>query len=84
MRVPWKKLLKPVKKKAPRIPDMGLKLELGNRPQVERVIAGALKDCIHSHGPITGYWVGSAAKRVYKALGHLVRDRNKVQQTGQK
>lgn len=56
---------------------MGLKLELENRSQVERTVAGALKNCIHEHGPITGYWVGSAAKRVYKALGNLVRDRER-------
>ena len=33
-----------------------------------RVISGALKSCIDAHGPITKEWLGSAAKRVRKAL----------------
>lgn len=39
-----------------------------DRPQTERLIVGALRDCIHAHGPITEAWLGSAAKRVIGAL----------------
>ncbi len=31
----------------------------------EKQIAGALRDCINSHGPITASRIGSAAKRIY-------------------
>jgi hypothetical protein len=35
-----------------------------SRTQLEKRIAGALKDCINQHGPITSELTGSAAKRV--------------------
>jgi hypothetical protein len=31
---------------------------------LERAIAGALRDAIHAHGPITPAWIGSAVKRI--------------------
>lgn len=34
-----------------------------NEP-LERVIAGALRDAINTHGPITPAWIGSAVKRI--------------------
>lgn len=43
-----------------------------DRAALERKIAGALRNTIHAHGPITPEHIGSAAKRVYKAVvGHL-------------
>lgn len=33
-----------------------------------KVIAGALRDCIRTHGPITKEWIGSATKRIRCAL----------------
>ena len=33
-----------------------------------KVIMGALKSCISTHGPITSKWVGSAGKRVIGGL----------------
>lgn len=45
------------------------------RDKVERMISGSLRSCIHSHGPITHEWIGSATKRIYsqlKADYHLV------------
>ena len=29
-----------------------------------KLIAGALRNCIHAHGPITENWIDSAAKRI--------------------
>ena len=42
--------------------------ELFGQGPMERVVSGALRQCIHSHGPITGRWNGSATKRVANAL----------------
>lgn len=33
-----------------------------------KMFAGALKDCIKAHGPITREWTGSAAKRLHRTL----------------
>lgn len=33
-----------------------------------KVINGAIKSCIDSHGPISKDWIGSAGKRVMGAL----------------
>lgn len=35
---------------------------------LERAIAGALRDAINAHGPITSAWIGSAVKRI---IGNL-------------
>ena len=44
-------------------------LERRNKPRVftmtQKIITGALRDCIRNHGPITKEWIGSAAKRIY-------------------
>jgi hypothetical protein len=56
---------------------MSLELELADRPRVERAIAGALQSCIHSHGPIHRNLIGSASKRIYKALTSLVKSERK-------
>lgn len=39
-----------------------------------RVIAGALKNTIDVHGPITARWVGSAEKRIRRALVGRARE----------
>ena len=36
--------------------------------QLLKVIHGALKSTIDAHGPIDGYWIGSAGKRIIGAL----------------
>jgi len=48
-------------------------LNLENRAQVERMIAGALLNAIHSHGSITPDNRSSAAKRVYSQLKALAK-----------
>jgi hypothetical protein len=45
------------------------------RSSVERQIAGALRDAINQHGPLTAQTLGSATKRVYKTL-HALYDFN--------
>ncbi len=47
---------------------------LDKRQIVERAIAGALRDAIHAHGPITKRNHSSAAKRIYGTLKGLRRD----------
>jgi hypothetical protein len=44
----------------------------------ERAIAGALRDTIRTHGPITPEWVGSATKRI---LGNLRNARPRIEET---
>lgn len=43
-------------------------IDLNQRGKLEKLIAGALKDTIHSHGAITTEWIGSASKRVISAI----------------
>lgn len=43
-----------------------------------RVVVGALKDSINTHGDITIEWVGSAAKRITAAV---VAEQKKIEQT---
>jgi hypothetical protein len=52
-----------------------MKLELQDRPTVERQIGGALRSTIDAHGPITKSTSSSAAKRVYSALKQLAREK---------
>jgi hypothetical protein len=42
-----------------------------------RVVIGALRSCIHDHGPITPEWIGSAAKRVVGNLKNLAPQEGK-------
>ena len=44
-----------------------------------RVISGALKSCIDAHGPISKEWVGSAAKRVRRALSSAQHDARRAE-----
>mgnify|MGYP001569726791 CR=1 FL=1 len=46
---------------------------LSNRSAVKKMIVGAIKDTINSHGPITKEWTGSAAKRVIAHFLGLVK-----------
>jgi len=50
-----------------------MKLVLQPRSEIEKEIVGALKNAIHSHGPVTLDNVNSAAKRVYKTLSNLAK-----------
>ena len=51
---------------------------LADRPRIEKIIAGALADAIHAHGPIDLDNHASAAKRVYGQLkGHRRQFLNK-------
>lgn len=43
-----------------------------------RVIHGALKQCIDAHGPITGLWIGSAAKRIRGIMRKRLLDYRKA------
>lgn len=43
-----------------------------------RVIHGALKQTIDAHGPITGAWIGSAAKRIRGSIRKRLLDYRKV------
>jgi hypothetical protein len=38
---------------------------------LERAIAGALRDTINTHGPITPPWIGSAVKRIVGNLRNV-------------
>lgn len=49
-------------------------LDLEDRSLIERLIAGALKCAIDSHGPITIENRASAAKRIYGMLKVLARE----------
>lgn len=49
---------------------------LDDRHEVERAILGGLKSQIHEHGPINGYWRGSATKRIFQALKQYKRQRD--------
>lgn len=50
--------------------------------QFEREIAGALKNTINAHGPITEEWVASAAKRIKHALREsMKRERDAIAKT---
>lgn len=51
-----------------------MKLEIQDRSAIEKAIVGALKSTIAAHGPITEYWTGSAAKRVYGLLKQRARE----------
>lgn len=42
--------------------------------QIRALVAGALRSCIHDHGPITLELVGSATKRVLGPLRHSEED----------
>jgi hypothetical protein len=58
---------------------------MDNRSAIERQIAGALRSCIHAHGPITAQTLGSAAKRVYSQVSSwanekAARDRSETEQ----
>lgn len=48
--------------------EEGEVFDLSRRGSFERMIAGALKDSIQQHGPITKGNVSSAAKRVIHAV----------------
>lgn len=48
-------------------------LNLERRADIERTIAGALRNAIHSHGPIMLENHALAAKRVYGALKSLAK-----------
>ena len=41
--------------------------------QLLKVVNGAIKSCIDTHGPITREWVGSAGKRVIGALKSYIK-----------
>ena len=58
--------------------DMEISLDLQDRSKVEGAIAGAIRDSINTHGPITPQMIGSAAKRVYSTLKQLARDQKGV------
>jgi hypothetical protein len=50
--------------------------------QFEREIAGALKNTIDAHGPITEDWIPSAAKRIKHALREAMkRERDAIAAT---
>lgn len=48
-------------------------IPLSQRSLLERMVQGALTDCIHQHGPITKQWLGSASKRVISAIKNYNR-----------
>lgn len=54
-----------------------MKLEIQNRSQIEKSIAGAIRNAIHAHGSIDGTKVGSASKRVYMELCRLAREQGR-------
>lgn len=56
-----------------------LTLDLEDRAQMERTIAGALKSTIDAHGNITPALLGSAAKRVYGALKQIAKDKKQAE-----
>lgn len=60
------------------------RLETRLKPRVfnmtMKIINGALKDCIKSHGPITKEWVGSASKRIYRSCIQV--DEQKLKEEG--
>ena len=64
-----------IKKKANDTIKMANLINLENRAQIERIIAGALKCAIDSHGPITVELRSSAAKRVFSALKQFSKQR---------
>lgn len=57
-------------------------LDIENRSDVEKIIAGALKSTINVHGPITPEWIGSASKRIYGQLRGLAKLQRKEQDNG--
>jgi len=48
-------------------------LNLDDRSTIESEIAGAIKDTIHTHGPITKSNMVSATKRIFAALKNIAR-----------
>lgn len=49
-------------------PEQIRKIDLNRRPRLEKLIVGALRDCINQHGPVTKETAPSAAKRVIAAI----------------
>lgn len=52
-------------------------IDIEDRSTLESRLAGALKNTIDAHGPITKDWVASAAKRMYGTLKALAREQRK-------
>jgi len=52
-------------------------LDISDRSSVESRLAGALKNTIYAHGPITKDWVASAAKRMYGQLKGMAREQHR-------
>ncbi len=53
------------------------KFNLMQRGALERYLVGALRDCIHAHGPITRDTAPSAAKRLIGSIKVFNRDQGK-------
>jgi hypothetical protein len=51
-----------------------MRVDIQDRSDTERRIAGALRNTIHDHGPITKRYIGSAAKRIYGQLLCLAKE----------
>lgn len=49
-----------------------------------KVIYGALKQTIDAHGPITGTWIGSAAKRITGMMRKRILTFRKIEQRRRK
>ena len=54
---------------------MGDIIDLQDRPQIERIVVGAIKSAINEHGPITIYNCSSAAKRIVGQLKEYAKQK---------
>lgn len=43
--------------------------------QIDKIVIGALRDCIYQHGPITHEWIASAAKRITTQLRGAIKNK---------